>query len=482
LVVEDEPAQRDALTRYLQHFGYAVEAFADAEGALARLRARGADLLLTDLHLPGMDGLALLRAAHALDEDLGLLLVTAFASIESAIEALRAGAHDYLIKPLILEDVRRKVEHLLAHRRLLRENAHLRRALASDNTPTASLPAVASPAMQRVHALIQRVARARATVLVTGETGTGKEVTARAIHALSADADQPFLPINLAAIPEGMIAAELFGHARGAFTGAVKRRDGILRAAGRGVVFLDEIAEVPLPIQAQLLRALEAGEVQPLGSDRPVPVEARLIAATHRDLPAAVAAGTFREDLYFRLNVLHIALPPLRDRPEDIPDLTRALLTRLAARLRAPTPTVSPAAMRALCRYRFPGNVRELANILERALLLSDNHHIDLPQLPPLPSSPHTPPSDPARVEPSSASDDAPACAPIAPGLPLRDAVAAFERRYILDALARHNHHRERTARALGLSPATLYRRLEQWGRDDHSLPPAPSRPPSGDA
>jgi DNA-binding NtrC family response regulator len=439
LVVEDERAQRDALSQYLGRLGYSLQAVASGEEAVALLARSSFSVLITDLRLPGMDGLAVVRRARELDEELGVLLITAYASIESAVEALRIGAHDYLLKPLILEELARKVRGLLDHRDLVRENARLRRAL-HDRNDAGEVVAV-SAAMREVMGWVRRAATSRATVLITGETGTGKEVVGRAIHDLGADRDQPFLAVNLAAVPENMVESELFGHERGAFTGAERRREGILRAAGTGTVFLDEIAELSPPVQAKLLRALEGREVQPLGSDVAAPFEARILAATHRRLEPMVAEKAFREDLYYRLNVLQIHIPPLRERPDDIPGLLHHLLLRHAARSGARPPFVTAEAVRALCQHPWRGNVRELSNVIERALILADEGRIDLDQLP----------SDVCGAASSS-------------GLDLAAAVDRFEQAHISMVLRLCHGSREQAAEALGISPATLYRRLERLG------------------
>ena len=436
LIVEDERAQRDALAQYLVRLVHSVTAVATGEEAVALLARRGHAILITDLRLAGMSGLDVVRRAHELDEDFGVLLMTAYASVDSAIEALRIGAHDYLLKPLIFEEVARKVSGLLEQRELKRENARLRRAVQQHR----DVELVAhSPAMREVLEWVRRAAVSRSVVLITGETGTGKEVVARSIHSLGADREQPFLAVNLAAVPETMIESELFGHERGAFTGADRRREGILRAAGSGTVFLDEIAEMSPPVQAKLLRALEAREVQPLGSDTTAPFEARILVATHRDLGAMVKEGRFREDLFYRLNVLRIHLPPLRERPEDIPSLVHQLLQRHAMRNGAAMPHLTPEAMRALCQHPWRGNAREVANVLERALILADDRGIGILQLP-------------TDFREGSA------------GLALQDAVNRSERAHIALVLRLCGGNRERAAAELGISPATLFRRLERLG------------------
>jgi DNA-binding NtrC family response regulator len=437
LVVEDERAQRDALGQYLGRMAYKVTAVASGEEASRHLADASYDALITDLRLPGMDGLTLIRRARELNEEMSVLLITAYASVESAIEALRIGAQDYLLKPLILEEVGRKLGWLLEHRALLRENARLRQVLQQRAVPTEIV--AGSPSMREVVAWIPRAAATRSTVLITGETGTGKEVVARAIHDGGPGRDQPFLAVNLAAVHESTAESELFGHERGAFTGAERRREGLLRAAGGGTVFLDEIAELSLGIQAKLLRALEAREVQPLGSDVAAPFDARIIAATHRDPDALVSEGRFRQDLYYRLNVVHIHLPPLRDRPEDIPALVRHLVGRHASRVGLPAPVVAADAVRALCQHPWRGNIRELSNVLERALILADEGRIDVDDLP----------SD-VRERPAS--------------LTLDDAVARFEAAHIAMVLKLCDGSREKAAAAMGISEPTLYRRLERLG------------------
>ncbi len=429
LVVEDERAQREALCRY------AVTGVDRGEAALSALRDESPSLMITDLRLPGIDGLEVVRRARELDDRLCVLLITAFASVDSAIEALRIGADDYLLKPLVLEEVARKVATLLNSRALVEENARLRTAVRMVQKPDRPLVAV-SDGMQDVMRWVQRVASKRTTVLITGETGCGKEVVARAIHDQSPHANEPFLPINLAALPRDMAESELFGHERGAFTGAASRREGVLRAAGRGTVFLDEIAELELGLQAKLLRALEAHEVSPLGSDQVVPYQARIVAATHRNLRLLVERGDFREDLYYRLAVLEIEVPPLRDRPDDIPPLVRHLLNRHGSAAVG----IEPEAMRALCRHPWRGNVRELSNVLQRALVIADGDRIDLDHLP----------NDVC----GSAGDD----------LKLADAVSRFERGHIALVLRLCDGNREQAAEQLGISEATLYRRLGKLG------------------
>jgi len=438
-VIEDERAQREPLARYLRRSGFDVtEARTGEEGVVA---LGGADyaVLLTDLRLPGIDGLEVIRRARLLDSELGIILITAYASVESAVEALRLGAHDYILKPLILDEVGSKISKLLEHREVVQENVRLRGALQARNEERGGLVAD-SRAMEEVLAWVQRAAVSKATVLVQGETGVGKEVVARVLHASSVTASEPFLPVNLAALPEAMIESELFGHEKGAFTGAEQKREGIFRAAGKGTVFLDEIAELPYSLQPKILRAIEAREVFPLGSDSPVPFEARIMAATHRDLPKMVEERQFREDLYYRLNILPIRVPPLRERLEDLPGLVRHLLERQARELGGGAVGITPDASRLLLAYRWPGNVRELSNVLERARVFAGGGQIEVEHLP---------------VDLRDLEQDR---------LSLQAAVERYERGHIASVLKLCAGNRERAAQELSISLATLYRRIEKLG------------------
>jgi len=436
LLIEDERAQRDPLARYLRKHGYDIDAVATGEEGKKLLDSSTYDVLVTDLRLPGMDGLAVVRYAHDLDEELGVLLMTAYASVESAVEALRLGAHDYFLKPLILDEVGRKIANLLEYRSLARDNARLQRALADKLTSKRFVSE--SAAMREANEWAERAAKSPDTnVLIIGETGTGKEVMARLIHSLGDQSTAPFVAINLAAIPETMMESELFGHERGAFTGAEKRRDGALRTAGTGTVFLDEIGELSLAAQAKLLRAIEVHEVQPLGSDISRPFEARIIAATNRNLEELVEKRLFREDLFYRLNVLRIMIPPLRERPDDVPALVHHLLAEYARSSGKLAATIDAEAMRALCRHPWRGNVRELKNVLERALILAEDACLELEHLP-------------ADI------------GPVDERMDLQLAVARFERSHIAMVLRLCEGSRERAAKELGISQATLYRRLER--------------------
>lgn len=441
LIVEDERAQRSALRTFFTKQGWVVDDVATGEEAAAIMETNRFDVLLTDLRLPGVQGTDVVRIAREKDPDIGVLLMTAFASVESAVQALRLGAHDYLLKPLILADVARKIEHLLAHRRLLSENARLRALLQNLSPGAAGAMVARSATMKKLLDVMTRAAQVKTTVLITGETGCGKEVVAQTLHKLSPWAEEPFLGINLAAVPEDMVASQLFGHERGAFTGADRKREGVLRAAGEGCVLLDEIGELPMNVQVQLLRTLETRQVQPLGSDHTSPFEARIIAATHRSLPALVSKGKFREDLFFRLNIVQIHIPPLRERREDIPELARQLIQRHAQRIARPAPTLSPDASQALCQYDWPGNVRELSNVLERALIFADDGEIRPEHLP----------SEVSHLSSPEA-------------WTLKSALENYERAHIVNTLRLCNDNRRDAAVRLGLPLSTFYRRLERFG------------------
>ena len=441
LIAEDEDILRANLVELLATAGYVVDGVGDGAAAFARITEEDYALAIVDLRMPHLDGIGLLKRVVAAQPETFVLIMTAYASIESAVEALRLGAHDYLLKPVVFEDLLKRVENLIAYRALKREVVRLRGDLSS----RLGFHGIVgdSPAIHRVFELVDKVAPTNATVLITGESGTGKELVARAIHTRSAVKDREFLAVNIAALPHELIEAQLFGHERGAFTGADRGREGLLRSVQGGSVFLDEVGELPVQAQAKLLRALESGEVLPVGADRPAHATFRLIAATNRHLDAAIADGRFRQDLYFRLNVFRIELPPLRDRREDIPALV-AHFINLHSRAQGKTPpAISNQAMKVILGYPWPGNVRELSNVIERACILCDGDQLDVSHLP---------------AELQAASE-----LPMA----LRDAVEEFERRHIAWVLRAAGGNRERAARMLEVDPATLYRRLAKYQLPD---------------
>jgi DNA-binding NtrC family response regulator len=441
LVVDDEPLIRDTLAEFLVQEGLDVAACASGEEALGRAAGRRFDIVLCDVQLPGLDGLELLERLHRLSPDTFVLLITAYATVENAVEAFQRGAHDYLMKPILFDEVLAKIRRLLAHRALYLENQWLRRELHRAAAPG---PIVGTgPAMVRVLELVRKVAPTRSTVLITGESGTGKELIARAIHEGTPGADAGrFLAVNCAAIPHDLLENQLFGHRRGAFTGADRDQAGVFVHAGPGTVFLDEIVEMPPATQAKLLRAIEQKEVLPVGANEPVRVEARVLAATNKDLLREVEAGRFREDLYYRLNVVCLHVPPLRERREDIPALVEYLLARHAQALGKRLTGVTHEAMQLLLACRWRGNVRELDNALQRAAILGEGPLIAPADLPP--------DLAPAEGDPALVDD-------------LGEAVRRFEKQHI-ERVLRQTPDKKEAARRLNMGLSSLYRRIGELG------------------
>jgi len=360
LVVDDEPNLRRVLQAALEKAGYSVHVAEDAHHALRFLEESPVDLVLTDATMPGMDGLTLTREVRSRWPETAVVMMTAFGTIPMAVQAIRSGAFEFVTKPFDLEVLKKTIESAL------RQASAPKKKVKDDGGFLAE-----SPAMREVQELVRQVADSRATVMIGGESGVGKEVVARALHRQSSRSGESFVPVSCAAIPETLLEAELFGHEKGAFTGASSARAGRFEAADGGTLFLDEVGEIPLTVQAKLLRAVQEREVERLGSNRPVKFDLRLITATHRDLDAAVASGVFRLDLLYRLRVVEINIPPLRERPEDLIPLAQMFLARSAEREGRATLQMSPAAEAALLSHAWPGNVRELENVMERATVLS---------------------------------------------------------------------------------------------------------------
>jgi DNA-binding NtrC family response regulator len=442
LVAEDEDLIRVILSGLLEGAGYRVALAASAEEALAKFTTEDVAVTLTDIRMAGMDGLALLDRIKDVDPEALVVVMTAYSSVETAVAALRKGAYDYVTKPFVNEDLLQSVKNALRQRELFRENRALRREL--DRRYSFSEIIGTSEALQSVFRLVEKVAATTTNILIEGESGTGKELVARAIHHNSPRAERPFVAINCGALPETLLESELFGHTKGAFTGAVAAKPGLLRSAEGGTVFLDEIGEVSSAMQVRLLRAVQEHEVTPVGAGGAVPFDARIICATNRDLEKEVSEGRFREDLFYRLNVIEIHLPPLRERREDIPLLVRHFITRTAREQGQAEKPISREAMTALINYAFPGNVRELQNAVERAFTLS-GAEIDLDSLPP-------------RVR-QSAGDAAAVRDPDG----LRPTLAEIERRYILETMASVNQDKARAANILGIDLSTLYRKLKRY-------------------
>ncbi len=459
LVVEDEETLRRNLVRYLEQEGHSVKGLESAETALDAIEREDFDVAIIDLRLPGRDGISLASDLSMRSPDTIILMMTAYGSVESVIEALHTGVHDYMIKPVLLKDVATKVEKLCDHRRLAHENARLRQRVAE----LGDAPLVRSRAMSEVFALVRQVASTNTTVLVEGESGSGKEVVARAIHDASPRAKGPFLGFNMAAIPPTLVESHLFGHERGAYTGAEGAREGMFRAASKGTLFLDEIGDMPLGDQAKLLRALESKEIVPVGSDRAVKIDCRIVAATNSDLLELVQAKRFRSDLYYRLAAIRIRVPPLRARLEDIPSLAHVFLERHTREHRRVVKGIDGPAMRRLLAYTWPGNVRELSNVMERATVICAGETIGVADLPP-------------EVVGASSRESAGSDEPLEG---YQEAMSAFERTLIAATLEKTGGDRREAARMLGLSLATLYRRIEKLGlkgshREERSSDPSP--------
>jgi DNA-binding NtrC family response regulator len=436
LVIDDEPLIRDTLAEYLGQEGFEVVACATGEEALEAVARRRFAVALCDMQLPGIDGLEVLARLQRLSPDTFVLLITAYATVENAVQAFQRGAHDYLMKPILLDEVLAKIRRLLAQRDLYLENQWLRREL--NRAFNVDHIVGDGPAMKRVFEVVRKVAPTRSTVLITGESGTGKELVARAIHAGSADAAARFVALNSAAIPHDLLENQLFGHRKGAFTGADRDSAGVFVHVGAGTVFLDEVGELPAGTQAKLLRAIEQKEVLPVGANEPVRVEARVLAATNKDLMREVEAGRFREDLYYRLNVVSVHVPPLRERREDIPALVEYLLAKHAQALGKHIHGVTHEAMRILLACRWRGNVRELDNALQRAVILGEGPLVTPADLPP----------DLAPVEGDPALVD-----------DLGEAVRRFEKHHI-ERILRLLPDKKEAAKRLGVSLSSLYRHI----------------------
>jgi len=387
LVVDDEANLRKVLAAQLGRDGYEVHTAEDGEAALAFLREHHVDLVITDLRMPKLGGMDLLRAALREQPDLPVIILTAHGTVDTAVEALKTGAFDYISKPFDKDEVRLIVDKALKTRALASRDATRQPSAAASTAPGATDTRFGiigqSEAVRALYAVIDKVADTPSTVLVTGESGTGKELVARALHEHSGRADQPFIKVNCAAIPTNLMESELFGHERGAFTGAVNSKPGRFELADGGTLFLDEIAEIPPEMQVKLLRVLQESEFERVGGVRTIRVDVRLVAATNRDLKSEIDRGGFREDLYYRLNVVPVTLAPLRERPDDIPPLVDFFVARFNDRLGKRITGVEPDALDALTRHRWPGNIRELENIIERAVLFADDEHLTLADLPP---------------------------------------------------------------------------------------------------
>jgi DNA-binding NtrC family response regulator len=454
LIVEDEPKMLRLLELNLAEEGYATLAAPDAETGLKLLRQEKVDLVLTDLKLPHMDGLEFLQAVKRSNTQIPVILMTAYGTVETAIDAMKAGASDYVLKPFSMEEIKLIIHKELDVRRLREENRDLREALG-ERYQFENIVAL-SAKMQEVLAIVERVAPTNSTVLLGGESGVGKDMIARAIHQHSRRASGPFIKINCTAIPENLLESELFGFEKGAFTGAMTAKPGKFELADKGTIFLDEIGDVPGAIQVKLLRVLQEREFERLGGTKTLKVDVRVIAATNQDLRAALEQGTFREDLYYRLNVVPISIPPLREHKEDIPYLVDHFLARLARESAKPITSITPAAMRLLMDFHWPGNIRELENIIERAVALSSGTMLDVGDIR-LDVGPGG-----AVVGPGMSANDA-----SGPFLPPGMTLEQYEDEIIKEALRRATGNKSQAARLLGLSRNAFRYRLSKLGLPD---------------
>jgi DNA-binding NtrC family response regulator len=448
LLVEDEPNMARTLAKNLSRAGYVVEHAREGREALARLGTDAFDVIVTDLKMPGMDGMTLLRTLSERGTDVATIVLTGYGTIESAVEAMKLGAADYLIKDARPQEILLTIERVIRLESLRAENRRLRSDL--DRLQGFGELIGQSAPMQEVYRLIEAVSANKSTVLVSGESGTGKELVARTIHQRSLVASGPFIAVNCAGLAETLLDSQLFGHRRGAFTGAVADHEGMFRAATGGTLFLDEIAEIPIGLQPKFLRALQEREVVPLGATTPVRVDTRVIAATNRRMEDELRAGRFREDLYYRLNVVRIELPPLRIRQDDVPLLVAHFVARFAKHYGVAPKTVTDGALAALVAHDWPGNVRELQNVIERAFALSPSDTLTVDDLPPL-----------GAERPGGVAPPAAVPVPLAADTPRR--LADLERDAIAAALARHGGNKNAAARELGIDRQRLYRKIAKY-------------------
>jgi two-component system response regulator PilR (NtrC family) len=450
LIVDDERSMREFLGIYLRREGYRIETASGGSEALAALKVRAFDVVITDLRMPDADGLQILAEAKRLHPDTEVIVVTAFSTTETAIAAMKAGAHDYLTKPFKIDEVSLVVERAMEKRRLARENLALRDEIKGRYRLDRLLGK--SPPMQRVFDVLRKVASTRTSVLLIGESGTGKELAARALHELSPRTDRAFVAVNCAAIPETLLESELFGHVKGSFTGASADKQGLFEAANNGTLLLDEVADLPIAMQVKLLRVLQERKVKPVGGITEREVDVRIVAATNRDLEAEVDKAAFRQDLYYRLNVIQIRLPALRERREDLPLLVDHFIRKFSAEHGRAVASATPEVMSALMVYHFPGNVRELENMIERAVTLATTDQLALDAFPNLaglhasPPSPHTMDRLPED------------------GLDLERHLEEYERTILIKALEQTGGNRTEAARLLRVSFRSMRYRLSKLG------------------
>ena len=458
LVVDDEAEMTAMLRNYLTRAGYEVATAPSAEMALTYLEDNDIDLVLTDLRMGGMDGLGLVREIRTTRPETQVILMTAFGGIETAIEAIKAGAFHFVAKPVKLPEVGVLLQKALTERELRRENRQLRAAMEERYSFGQLLGK--SAAMQRLFSLLERLSGSQSTVLIQGESGTGKELVARALHIHSPRSYHPFVPINCAAMPEGLLESELFGHVKGAFTGAQIARKGLFLEASQGTLFLDEIGDMPIGMQAKLLRVLEQHQIRPVGSDREVEVDVRVLAATNRNMETEVQQGNFREDLYYRLKVMTVRVPPLREHPDDIPFLAETFLQRYTDTTNVGPRRFTRAALRCLETYPWPGNIRELSHVIERAVTLSDGEWIEVADFGL---------EDARSLLTAGMSTEDPDASPLEVGSLNLDDVTQH---LLVTALKKTRRHKGRAASLLGVHPRTLTRMMRRYSIPDEADEP----------
>jgi DNA-binding NtrC family response regulator len=440
LIVDDEQEIRDSLSEVLSDEGYLTETAEDGAKALERIEEGTFDIVISDIRMPNLDGISLLKKIVTIAPDTFVIVITAMGTTETAIDAMRHGAMDYILKPLDFDELILKLKNLSHQRVLMREIKYLRNEVSSKYNYEHIIGE--SRAMKDMYKLIDKVAPSTTTVLISGRSGTGKELVARAIHARSDRTNRPFVAINCGAIPETLFESELFGYRKGAFTGAVKDKDGVFKSASGGTLFLDEIGEIPLQIQVKLLRAIETREIKPLGSSQFIPINVRLLSATNRELFKEVSEGRFREDLYYRLNIVDLHLPSLSERKEDIPLLVKFFINKYNDELKRRVLTIDNDALKILCNYDWKGEVRELENIIERGVLLSNGNSITIEDLP--------------QRAFSYKNSDFPNN--------LKEASRSFEKRHIVSILTHTDGDKAKTAEILGIGLSSLYRKIDELG------------------
>jgi DNA-binding NtrC family response regulator len=467
LLVEDEANMLPPLVRILERRGYDVVTASNGKEALERLEDASIDVMVTDLNMPVMDGMTLLRELQERPARPAILVLTGYGTIPSAVEAMRLGAADYLIKPSTADELMLKVERELENRALRRENAMLKREVQRYHRYGAMIGD--SPAIQEVYQVVERVSQNKSNVLITGASGTGKELVARTLHAKSPWSRAPFIAMNCGAVSETLLDSQLFGHRRGSFTGAISDQEGVFQAATGGTLFLDEVSEIPLPLQSKFLRAIQEREVTPLGATRPIRVDVRLVAATNKDLRERVRTGLFRDDLFYRLNVVNIHLPPLSERRSDVPGLVRHFIGEFARSYNVAPKQLSEGALDVLMAYDWPGNVRELQNAIERAFALSTSPTIDAADIAPAlgPEVAFRAQSYPAAAERSPVETaDQPLPPPDERNGELFEAVVPLdeaEKRLIAAALRKAGGNKNEAARMLRIDRQRLYRKIEKY-------------------